>query len=208
MAWERARPRCSRAGRRARRRPHPDGNADRSAAEPPAPAPRARRLHADRDPAGISRRPASRTRSRCSTQWRLSACARCLPGRWLTRNNDYLGVAEMIREAGPYGEQVLNGFPVVNHGVAGLRKAAAQVGLPVQTRHSTRDAAPPGGGLLRRRRDRLRGRRDLLQPAVLQALSALRGGRELAVRRPADRGCTRSASASRSTASSRRSPRR
>ncbi|MGD8562275.1 MAG: methylaspartate mutase subunit E [Desulfarculaceae bacterium] len=56
-----------------------------------------------------------------------------------TRNNNYPGAEEAIRDSWREGTSVLNGFPVVNHGVLGLRRVMAEVGLPVQTRHSTRD---------------------------------------------------------------------
>ena len=57
----------------------------------------------------------------------------------LTRNNDYIGAEEAIRESRLLGTSTLNGFPVVNHGVTGLRRIAQQIHLPMQTRHSTRD---------------------------------------------------------------------
>lgn len=57
----------------------------------------------------------------------------------LTRNNNYLGAEEAIRESTVLGTSTINGFPVVNHGVTGLRKIAQQIHLPLQTRHSTRD---------------------------------------------------------------------
>jgi methylaspartate mutase E subunit/methylaspartate mutase S subunit len=57
----------------------------------------------------------------------------------MTRNNDYAGAAEAIAISARTGRDVLNGFPVVNHGVPGLRRVIAEVGLPLQTRHSTRD---------------------------------------------------------------------
>jgi methylaspartate mutase epsilon subunit len=57
----------------------------------------------------------------------------------LTRNNNYAGAAEAIAESARTGRSVLNGFPVVNHGVPALRRVAAEIGLPLQTRHSTRD---------------------------------------------------------------------
>jgi methylaspartate mutase epsilon subunit len=57
----------------------------------------------------------------------------------LTRNNNYTGADEAIRESEATGVSTLNGFPVVNHGVGGLRKVVAAVKLPLQTRHSTRD---------------------------------------------------------------------
>ncbi len=57
----------------------------------------------------------------------------------LTRNNNYTGAEEAIRESSLSGTSTINGFPVVNHGVSGLRKIAQQIHLPLQTRHSTRD---------------------------------------------------------------------
>jgi methylaspartate mutase epsilon subunit len=57
----------------------------------------------------------------------------------LTRNNNYAGAEEAIRDSRLSGTSTLNGFPVVNHGVTGLRRIAQQVRLPLQTRHSTRD---------------------------------------------------------------------
>jgi methylaspartate mutase epsilon subunit len=57
----------------------------------------------------------------------------------LTRNNNYAGVEEALRENGLTGDMTINGFPVVNHGVPGLRRIISEVGVPLQTRHSTRD---------------------------------------------------------------------
>lgn len=57
----------------------------------------------------------------------------------LTRNNNYVGAEEAIRESKQSGFSTINGFPVINHGVTGLRKIAQQIHLPLQTRHSTRD---------------------------------------------------------------------
>ncbi|HEY9404141.1 MAG TPA: methylaspartate mutase subunit E [Pyrinomonadaceae bacterium] len=57
----------------------------------------------------------------------------------LTRNNNYAGAEEAIRHSSETGEMTINGFPVVNHGVPGLRRVAREVGVPLQTRHSTRD---------------------------------------------------------------------
>lgn len=57
----------------------------------------------------------------------------------LTRNNNYAGAEEAIRESRLLGTSTMNGFPVVNHGVTGLRKIAQQIHVPLQTRHSTRD---------------------------------------------------------------------
>jgi methylaspartate mutase epsilon subunit len=57
----------------------------------------------------------------------------------LTRNNNYAGAEEAIRESRAAGRAVINGFPVVNHGVAGMRQVMRHVRAPLQTRHSTRD---------------------------------------------------------------------
>jgi methylaspartate mutase epsilon subunit len=57
----------------------------------------------------------------------------------LTRNNNYVGAEEAIRESRMLGVSTINGFPVINHGVTGLRRIAQQIRLPLQTRHSTRD---------------------------------------------------------------------
>lgn len=57
----------------------------------------------------------------------------------LTRNNNYAGVEEAIKESRGGGLSTLNGFPVINHGVAALRRIVSEVKVPLQTRHSTRD---------------------------------------------------------------------
>jgi methylaspartate mutase epsilon subunit len=57
----------------------------------------------------------------------------------LTRNNNYAGVEEALRENGLIGNMTINGFPVVNHGVPCLQRIISEVGVPLQTRHSTRD---------------------------------------------------------------------
>ena len=60
----------------------------------------------------------------------------------LTRNNNYAGVEEVVGENGLTGNMTnptINGFPVVNHGVPGLQRIISEVGVPLQTRHSTRD---------------------------------------------------------------------
>ena len=57
----------------------------------------------------------------------------------LTRNNDYARVEEAIRDSQRSGTSTINGFPIINHGVAGLRRISQQVQVPLQTRHSTRD---------------------------------------------------------------------
>lgn len=56
----------------------------------------------------------------------------------LSRNNDYPGAEEGLRASSP-ARSVLNGFPVVNHGVHALRQLGARLPTPLQTRHSTRD---------------------------------------------------------------------
>ena len=57
-----------------------------------------------------------------------------------TRQNRYEeaenGIAESIR----LGWAMLNGFPAVNHGVAGCRRIVERVNVPVQVRHGTPDA--------------------------------------------------------------------
>ena len=57
----------------------------------------------------------------------------------LTRNGDYRAVDEALRESRATGTPTLNGFPVINHGVARLRAIAAGAGVPLQVRHSARD---------------------------------------------------------------------
>lgn len=57
----------------------------------------------------------------------------------LTRSNNYAGAEEAIRESRQTGVPTINGFPVINHGVPGLRRVVSEVKLPLQTRHSTRD---------------------------------------------------------------------
>jgi methylaspartate mutase epsilon subunit len=57
----------------------------------------------------------------------------------LTRNNNYAGAEWAIRESRASGISTINGFPLINHGVTGLRRIAREVNIPLQTRHSTRD---------------------------------------------------------------------
>ncbi len=57
----------------------------------------------------------------------------------LTRNNDYASADEAIRASRLARVPMLNGFPVINHGVEGLRRIISEVQVPLQTRHSTRD---------------------------------------------------------------------
>ncbi len=57
----------------------------------------------------------------------------------LTRNNRYADAARGIADSARTGRAVLNGFPLINHGAAVLTKMIADVGVPIQVRHSTRD---------------------------------------------------------------------
>jgi methylaspartate mutase epsilon subunit len=57
----------------------------------------------------------------------------------LTRNNDYAGAEEEIRESRRMGRSTLNGFPLINHGVPNLKRIISEIQVPLQTRHSTRD---------------------------------------------------------------------
>ncbi len=57
----------------------------------------------------------------------------------LTRNNNYVGAEQAIHESRATGVSSINGFPIVNHGVPGLRRIITEVKTPLQTRHSTRD---------------------------------------------------------------------
>jgi methylaspartate mutase epsilon subunit len=58
----------------------------------------------------------------------------------LTRNNRYADAARGIATSAETGRAVLNGFPLINHGVAALRAMVEEAGVPLQTRHSTRDS--------------------------------------------------------------------
>lgn len=57
----------------------------------------------------------------------------------LTRSNNYAGAEEAINESREFGVATLNGFPIINHGVPGLRRVISEVNVPLQARHSTRD---------------------------------------------------------------------
>jgi methylaspartate mutase epsilon subunit len=56
-----------------------------------------------------------------------------------TRNNNYQGAEDAIRDSIQSRVNTLNGFPAINHGVRGLRRVMAEVQTPLQVRHSTRD---------------------------------------------------------------------
>lgn len=57
----------------------------------------------------------------------------------LSRANDYVGAAREMARHADTGRSMLNGFPVVNHGVAALRRIIEEMDTPIQTRHSTKD---------------------------------------------------------------------
>ena len=57
-----------------------------------------------------------------------------------TRLNRYEEADVGIRESMKLGKAMLNGFPAVNHGVAGCRRVTEAVKSPVQVRHGTPDA--------------------------------------------------------------------
>jgi len=56
-----------------------------------------------------------------------------------TRQNRYQEAEEGIKVSEKEGRSLLNGFPVVNHGVAACRKVLDAVNLPMQARHGTPD---------------------------------------------------------------------
>ncbi len=57
-----------------------------------------------------------------------------------TRQNQYKEAQNGIEESLRAGRSLLNGFPAVNHGVAGVRRVVEAVKGPVQVRHGTPDA--------------------------------------------------------------------
>ena len=57
-----------------------------------------------------------------------------------TRQNRYAEAENGISESIRLGRAMLNGFPAVNHGVAGCRKVVESVNTPLQVRHGTPDA--------------------------------------------------------------------
>jgi methylaspartate mutase epsilon subunit len=57
----------------------------------------------------------------------------------LTRIHDYKGVERGIKESLRTGKSLLNGFPIVNYGVAGTRKLIQSVDVPVQMRFGASD---------------------------------------------------------------------
>ncbi len=57
-----------------------------------------------------------------------------------TRQNRYEEAENGISESIRLGRAMLNGFPAVNHGVAGCRRVVESVHTPLQVRHGTPDA--------------------------------------------------------------------
>ncbi|MEA4898421.1 MAG: methylaspartate mutase subunit E [Christensenellaceae bacterium] len=57
-----------------------------------------------------------------------------------TRLNRYEEAEVGIKESRRQGKAMLNGFPGVNHGVAGCRRVTESTSVPVQVRHGTPDA--------------------------------------------------------------------
>jgi methylaspartate mutase epsilon subunit len=57
-----------------------------------------------------------------------------------TRQNRYLEAEKGIRESEALNRALLNGFPVVNHGVEKCRWVMESVNVPIQARHGTPDA--------------------------------------------------------------------
>ena len=57
-----------------------------------------------------------------------------------TRQNRYAEAEDGIQESIRLGRAMLNGFPAVNHGVAGCRRVIESVHTPLQVRHGTPDA--------------------------------------------------------------------
>lgn len=57
-----------------------------------------------------------------------------------TRDNRYEDAQAGLEEARESGEDTLNGFPAVNHGVSGCRELVESVDAPIQVRHGTPDA--------------------------------------------------------------------
>ncbi|MFW5913539.1 MAG: methylaspartate mutase subunit E, partial [Bacillota bacterium] len=57
-----------------------------------------------------------------------------------TRQNRYTNAEDAIKQSEKAKRSMLNGFPAVNHGVAGCKKVAGSLDAPVQARHGTPDA--------------------------------------------------------------------
>lgn len=57
-----------------------------------------------------------------------------------TRQNQYQEAAKGIEKSLAAGHSMLNGFPAVNHGIAGCRKVVESLSKPLEIRHGTPDA--------------------------------------------------------------------
>lgn len=57
-----------------------------------------------------------------------------------TRQNRYKEAETGIEESKKTGRSLLNGFPIVNHGIKNTRKVTEAVNVPIQVRHGTPDA--------------------------------------------------------------------
>ncbi|WP_435156460.1 methylaspartate mutase subunit E [Haladaptatus sp. DFWS20] len=57
-----------------------------------------------------------------------------------TRDNEYEKAQKGLEDARESGNDTLNGFPAVNHGVEGCRKLIEGVDAPIEVRHGTPDA--------------------------------------------------------------------
>ncbi|NHN48922.1 methylaspartate mutase subunit E [Halostella sp. JP-L12] len=57
-----------------------------------------------------------------------------------TRDNEYEKARQGLEEARESGEDTLNGFPAVNHGVDGCRELIEALDRPIEVRHGTPDA--------------------------------------------------------------------
>ncbi|UPV74426.1 methylaspartate mutase subunit E [Halorussus limi] len=57
-----------------------------------------------------------------------------------TRDNEYEKAQQGLEEARESGEDTLNGFPAVNHGVEGCRELIEALDAPIEVRHGTPDA--------------------------------------------------------------------
>ncbi len=57
-----------------------------------------------------------------------------------TRDNEYEKAQQGLEEARESGDDTLNGFPAVNHGVEGCRKLIEALDAPIEVRHGTPDA--------------------------------------------------------------------
>jgi methylaspartate mutase epsilon subunit len=58
----------------------------------------------------------------------------------LTRNHNFAGAEEALRDSQRAKQSTLNGFPLINHGALVLRRIIGALKMPMQTRHSCRDA--------------------------------------------------------------------